>query len=61
MTYDRSVTTDERPKGGWRGLFEGLGPFVESPLVIFLPLVLMALFAFWVYVWITRKRRSAGG
>jgi hypothetical protein len=49
------------PDRGWGGLVEFLSPFFVPPFIILLPLVLLGLIAFWIYVWITRDRRGAAG
>jgi hypothetical protein len=59
MPYDAAVTTDDAPKGGWLGLIKVLSPFFVPPFIVLLPLVLAALIAFWIYVWISRDRRPS--
>ena len=61
MAYDPEMSEQSERKGGWLGLYKSLGPFLVPPFIILLPLVLMALIAFWIYVWVTRDRRRATG
>ena len=56
MAYDSGVSEDGVRDGGWIGLFRLLAVFLVPPFIILLPLVLMGLIAFWIYVWITRDR-----
>jgi hypothetical protein len=50
------VCEDGVRDGGWIDLLRSLEVFLVPPLIILLPLVLMGLIAFWIYVWITRGR-----
>ncbi len=58
MPYDAAMAADMRDRG-WLGLQRILGFFLVPPLTILLPLVLVGLIAFWIYVWITRDRRTS--
>jgi hypothetical protein len=58
MPYDAPVPEDVDDDDDW-GILGFLTVFLAPPFIILLPLVLLALIAFWIYVWITRNRRPS--